>query len=152
MKHRSLFGVEVLGLCVGKNAATKRNGTSLLVVYGKHHAIVKAVRQVTVALHGEVGSLHFGLRKAFGLKVINQHGASRCVAKVPAPTNLGAKTTTRQIAPSLRGAFSASSIEDGGVVGLRLRKAFHQPVAARPPTPSALFHKLDARAIGKVAY
>ena len=59
MEHTRLGGVEILRLAVAHNATAKGNVVTLLVKDGKHHAIVKAVGELSApAAHGNVGIDH----------------------------------------------------------------------------------------------
>ena len=78
MKHARLGGVEILRLAVAHNATAKGDVMPLLVKDGKHHAVVKAVGELSApTAHGHVGIDHLLRGKARLRQVRHQHIAAR---------------------------------------------------------------------------
>ena len=98
MEHARLGGVEVLGLTVAHDATAKGNVMALLVKDGEHHAIVKAIRELSApATDGHVGVNHLLRGKARLRQVGHQHVAARSKAQAVAAADVTAHTTAGKV-------------------------------------------------------
>ena len=98
MEHARLGGVEVLRLTIAHNAPTKGDVMTLLVKKGKHHAVVKTVRELSApAAHSHVGVDHLLRGKARLRQMRNQRVATRRKAQAIATTDVSAHATTGKV-------------------------------------------------------
>ena len=98
MKHARLGGVEVLGLTIAHDAPAKGDIVTLLIKDGKHHTVVKAVRELSApAAHGHVGVNHLLRGKARLRQVRYQRVATRRKAQAVAATDISAHATTGKV-------------------------------------------------------
>jgi len=145
-----LAGVDRLVL--GEHPAAEGDGAPALVVDGKHHALEEAVRGTAVALNGQVAGVHLLRREALLAQVPHEGAATRRVAEVPPPADVGAKAPTGEVAPGRPCILSPAAHEHGGVERLGLGETAEQPVLLRSSGGALLLGKLDARSLGQRAY
>ena len=89
MKHARLGGVEVLRLSIAHDAPTKGDIVTLLIKDGKHHTVVKAVRELSApTAHGYIGVNHLLRGKARLRQVRYQRVATRCKAQAVAAADV----------------------------------------------------------------
>ena len=84
VEHARLARVEVLGLSVPHDAPTKADAAALLVMDGKHHAVVELVTHPPRATRDEVGRLELLPREAGGRELTHERDAGVGKAEVPA--------------------------------------------------------------------
>ena len=98
MKHARLGGVEVLGLTIAHDAPAKGDIVTLLIKDGKHHTVVKAVRELSApAAHGHVGVDHLLRGKARLRQVRNQRVATRRKTQAVASTDIATHTAAGKV-------------------------------------------------------
>ena len=98
MKHARLGGVKVLGLTIAHDTPAKGDIVTLLIEDGKHHAVVKAVRELSApAAHGHIGVNHLLWGKARLRKVRYQRVATRRKAQAVAATDVAAHTAAGKV-------------------------------------------------------
>ncbi len=98
MKHARLGGVEVLGLTIAHDAPAKGDVMTLLIKDGKHHAVVKAVRELSApAAHGHVGVDHLLRGKARLRQMSHQHVTTRRKAQAVASANVATHTAAGKV-------------------------------------------------------
>ena len=98
MKHARLGGIKVLGLTIAHDAPAKGDIVTLLIKDGKHHAVVKAVRELSApAAHGHIGVNHLLRGKARLRQVRYQRVVTRRKAQAVAATDISAHATTGKV-------------------------------------------------------
>ena len=98
MKHARLGGVKVLGLTFAHDAPAKGDIVTLLIENGKHHAVVKAVRELSApAAHGHIGVNHLLWGKARLRQMRYQRVATRRKAQAVAATDVAAHTAAGKV-------------------------------------------------------
>ena len=113
MEHARLGGVEVLGLTVTHNATAKGDVVTLFIKDGKHHTVVKAIRELSApAADGHVGVNHLLRGKARLRQMGHQHVAARRKAQAVATADVTAHTAAGKV---LTGAAVFTAHEHGVV-------------------------------------
>ena len=98
MKHARLGGVEVLRLTIAHDAPAKGDIVTLLIKDGEHHAVVKAVRELSApAAHGHVGVDHLLRGKARLRQMRHQRVATRRKAQAVAAADVAAHTAAGKV-------------------------------------------------------
>ena len=98
MKHARLGSVEVLRLAIAHDAPAKGDIVTLLIKDGKHHAVVKAVRELSApAAHGHVGVNHLLRGKARLRQMRNQCVATRRKTQAVASTDIATHTAAGKV-------------------------------------------------------
>ena len=98
MKHARLGRVEVLGLTIAHDAPAKGDIVTLLIKDGKHHTVVKAVRELSApAAHGHVGVDHLLRGKARLRQMRYQRVATRRKAQAVAATDISAHAAAGKV-------------------------------------------------------